>query len=57
MNKASITIRVHGNPAAIAAAMNEARLRCVERELEKYPASERAEMIDRLAGRYGAPLS
>lgn len=55
MAKRNITVRVFGDPAAIAAAMDDARLRCVERELDKHPDGERSRMIDMIAARYGAP--
>ena len=54
MSKRRITVRVWGDPGSIADAMDEARLRCVERELEKYTPDERARMIDMIVTRYAA---
>lgn len=54
MAKKNITVRVFGDPTGITSAMDEARIYCVKRELEKFPAHDRGRIIDMVTTRYKA---
>lgn len=54
MAKRNITVRVFGDPAGITSAMDDARIYCVKRELEKFPIHDRGKIIDLVTTRYKA---
>ena len=54
MAKRNITVRVFGDPTGITSAMDDARIDCVKRELEKFPAQDRGKIMDMVTTRYKA---
>lgn len=55
MRKRPISVRIIGDPSGIATAMDDARIACVRKELDKYPTSEQSKIIDMVHARYSAP--
>jgi len=55
MRKRPISVRIVGDTSGIATAMDDARIACVRKELDKYPASEQSKIIDMVHARYSAP--
>jgi len=54
MNKTGISVRVMGDTSRIAEAMTEARISCVQREVEKQPPLEADLLLSMLRRRYSA---
>jgi len=55
MRKRPISVRIVGDPSGIAAAMDNARITCIRKELDKYSAVEQDKIIDMVHARYRAP--
>ena len=47
-----ITVRVLGNPDDIAAAMDDAAIGCIQRELNRHRPAERGRILDMIQSRY-----
>lgn len=55
MRTRRIPVYLAGDAAPIAAALDNARLRCVQEALGHYSAPDQAAILHRLQRRYGAP--
>lgn len=55
MRNRTISARIVGDPSIIANALDEARINCIQKELDKYTVDEQDKIIDMVHARYTAP--